>query len=210
MILEKALKDILLRIIAERSFGVLDNVPVCRALLMDYAKDGALVNQIRLLMELLEAGFHTALVSCGDDLASCKLTLIRRLEEEYFIDHEFSKALICLLCEVLRKDELSEEPPPFFEDSQQPFSNHLCYLRDHVLVNDPLELSIHYCDVAGNQTQREIVPQIIGKNNSGEMYIQAFCRLRDDIRVFKLSGIIALNQTPQEYFEQLYNVLRPV
>jgi predicted DNA-binding transcriptional regulator YafY len=82
--------------------------------------------------------------------------------------------------------------------------NYFYYFTDRINLDGMTEIPIVYRDLKGNQTQRCIIPQIIGKSSSGEMYIQAFCKLRNDIRVFKLSGILALSQTPREFFEQLY------
>jgi predicted DNA-binding transcriptional regulator YafY len=56
-------------------------------------------------------------------------------------------------------------------------------------------LRIHYIDVGGLETEREVEPQhvVVGPNGS---YLTAWCHLRNDDRVFRLDRITRVERTP--------------
>ncbi|MFG1622694.1 helix-turn-helix transcriptional regulator [Kribbella sp. NPDC049227] len=63
-------------------------------------------------------------------------------------------------------------------------------------VRDNQVLLIHYIDVGGVQTEREVEPQhvVVGPNGS---YLTAWCHLRGDDRVFRMDRITAAERTPR-------------
>jgi predicted DNA-binding transcriptional regulator YafY len=66
-------------------------------------------------------------------------------------------------------------------------------------VRDNLVLHVHYIDVGGIETERDIEPQhvVVGPNGS---YLTAWCQLRGDDRVFRLDRITRAEQisTPHQ------------
>jgi predicted DNA-binding transcriptional regulator YafY len=62
-------------------------------------------------------------------------------------------------------------------------------------VRDNQVLRIHYIDVGGIETEREIEPQhvVVGPNGS---YLTAWCQLRNDDRVFRMDRITRAEPTP--------------
>ncbi|GAB2665721.1 helix-turn-helix transcriptional regulator [Kribbella swartbergensis] len=62
-------------------------------------------------------------------------------------------------------------------------------------VRDNHMLRIHYIDVGGVETTREIEPQhvVVGPNGS---YLTAWCHLREEDRVFRMDRITAAERTP--------------
>ena len=62
-------------------------------------------------------------------------------------------------------------------------------------VRDNQVLRIHYIDVGGLETEREVEPQhvVVGPNGS---YLTAWCHLRRDDRVFRLDRITRAERTP--------------
>jgi predicted DNA-binding transcriptional regulator YafY len=62
-------------------------------------------------------------------------------------------------------------------------------------VRDNHVLCIRYVDVGGVDTEREIEPQhvVVGPNGS---YLTAWCRLRNDDRVFRMDRIIRAERSP--------------
>ncbi|GAA1570935.1 YafY family protein [Kribbella sancticallisti] len=63
-------------------------------------------------------------------------------------------------------------------------------------VRDNRVLRIHYIDVGGVETEREVEPQhvVVGPNGS---YLTAWCHLREDDRVFRMDRITAAERTPR-------------
>jgi len=63
-------------------------------------------------------------------------------------------------------------------------------------VRDNQVLLIHYIDVGGVRTEREVEPQhvVVGPNGS---YLTAWCHLRGDDRVFRMDRITAAERTPR-------------
>ncbi|MGH3986056.1 MAG: helix-turn-helix transcriptional regulator [Actinomycetes bacterium] len=62
-------------------------------------------------------------------------------------------------------------------------------------VRDNHTLRIHYVDVGGLETKREVEPQhvVVGPNGS---YLTAWCHLRQEDRVFRLDRITRAERTP--------------
>jgi len=62
-------------------------------------------------------------------------------------------------------------------------------------VRDNQLLHIHYIDVGGLETEREVEPQhvVVGPNGS---YLTAYCHLRGDDRVFRMDRITRAERTP--------------
>jgi predicted DNA-binding transcriptional regulator YafY len=62
-------------------------------------------------------------------------------------------------------------------------------------VRDNQVLRIHYIDVGGLETEREVEPQhvVVGPNGS---YLTAWCHLRGDDRVFRMDRITRAEPTP--------------
>jgi predicted DNA-binding transcriptional regulator YafY len=62
-------------------------------------------------------------------------------------------------------------------------------------VRDNQVLRIHYIDVGGLETEREVEPQhvVVGPNGS---YLTAWCHLRRDDRVFRMDRITRAERTP--------------
>jgi predicted DNA-binding transcriptional regulator YafY len=62
-------------------------------------------------------------------------------------------------------------------------------------VRDNQVLRIHYIDVGGLETEREVEPQhvVVGPNGS---YLTAYCHLRGDDRVFRMDRITQAERTP--------------
>jgi predicted DNA-binding transcriptional regulator YafY len=62
-------------------------------------------------------------------------------------------------------------------------------------VRDNHVLRIHYIDVGGLETEREVEPQhvVVGPNGS---YLTAWCHLRGDDRVFRMDRITRAERTP--------------
>ncbi|XVV05223.1 helix-turn-helix transcriptional regulator [Actinosynnema sp. CA-248983] len=62
-------------------------------------------------------------------------------------------------------------------------------------VRDNHVLRIHYVDVGGVETEREIEPQhvVVGPNGS---YLTAWCHLRTEDRVFRMDRITRAERTP--------------
>jgi len=62
-------------------------------------------------------------------------------------------------------------------------------------VRDNQVLRIHYIDVGGIETEREVEPQhvVVGPNGS---YLTAWCHLRGDDRVFRMDRITRAERTP--------------
>ena len=62
-------------------------------------------------------------------------------------------------------------------------------------VRDNHVLQIHYIDVGGLETEREVEPQhiVVGPNGS---YLTAWCHLRGDDRVFRMDRITRAEPTP--------------
>jgi len=80
---------------------IFSNISKCKSLLLDHAK-GEYKNEIRLLLQALELGFYTAILN-SNDLNFTRMTLIKQLQDEYFINEDISSILIDLLLLELRK-----------------------------------------------------------------------------------------------------------
>jgi len=82
----------------------------CKSLLLDHAK-GEFKKEIRLLLQALELGCHTIILS-SNDLNLTRMALIRQFQNEYFISEEISSALIDMLLLELRSYKIISENPP--------------------------------------------------------------------------------------------------
>jgi len=82
------------------SINIFDNQKKCKSLLLDHAK-GEYVKEIRLLLQVLELGYHTDILN-SNDIKLTQLTLIKKLQNEYFITEDISSFYINLLLSILR------------------------------------------------------------------------------------------------------------
>jgi formylglycine-generating enzyme required for sulfatase activity len=80
--------------------GIFDDIPKCKSLLLDHAK-GEYKKEIRLVLQALELGCHTAILK-SKDVHLTRLSLIKQIRDEYFINEEIASSLIDLLLVALR------------------------------------------------------------------------------------------------------------
>jgi hypothetical protein len=73
---------------------------MCKSLLLDHAQ-GEFDKEIRLLLQSIELGCHTAILN-SNDLNLTRMTLIKRLQDEHFISEGIAAALIDMLLFVLK------------------------------------------------------------------------------------------------------------
>ncbi|GAA4567475.1 helix-turn-helix transcriptional regulator [Planotetraspora kaengkrachanensis] len=62
-------------------------------------------------------------------------------------------------------------------------------------------LRIEYGDGRGTVTSRDVEPSICLGGRGGHWYLVAWCRLRDDVRVFRLDRIVSAVVTRERYPE---------
>lgn len=62
-------------------------------------------------------------------------------------------------------------------------------------------LRIDYRDADGRVTSREVEPSICLGGRGGRWYLVAWCRLRDDVRVFRLDRIVSAAVTDEHHPE---------
>jgi len=91
---------------------ILENTKKCKSLLLDQAK-GEYKNEIRLLLQALEMGCYTTITN-SNDLNITRMSLIKQLQEVYYISDNISTSLIDLLLFELRnyKKEQKEQLRP--------------------------------------------------------------------------------------------------
>ena len=82
------------------SSDIFNNISKCKSLLLDHAK-GEYVKEIRLLLQVIELNCHTDIVN-SNDLNLTRMTLIKKLQNEYFITIDISSFYIDLLLSILR------------------------------------------------------------------------------------------------------------
>jgi hypothetical protein len=86
--------------VTQNTSGVFDDAQRCKSLLLDQAKN-EYKKEIRLLLQALELGFHTAILH-SNDLNLTRMTLIRQFHDEYAIDEEAAVSLVDMLLWVLK------------------------------------------------------------------------------------------------------------
>lgn len=107
------------------------------------------------------------------------------------------------LCSLNRSEFLSDEMPAshFIIDGSSWNGNdnvkNVIYTVEKA-IESHVTLEIKYCDKSGDETLREIEPQIIILKQ-GLWYVYAYCLLRNDFRIFKASRIIYANLTKRNY-----------
>lgn len=107
------------------------------------------------------------------------------------------------LCSLKRSDFASEGMPAshFIIDGSNWYGNdnvkNVVYTVEKAIENQST-LEICYRDKSGEETVREIEPQII-LLKQGFWYVYAFCLLRNDFRIFKTSRIVYANLTDKKY-----------
>ena len=79
---------------------IFNNIPKCKSLLLDLSK-GEYKSEIRLLLQALELGCHTTILS-SKDLNITRISLINQLKNEYFISEDISVSLMDILLLELR------------------------------------------------------------------------------------------------------------
>jgi ethanolamine utilization protein EutQ (cupin superfamily) len=90
---------------------VFNTIPQCKSLLRDHAK-GEYDKEIRLVLQALELGCHTAILKSKDkDLHLTRLSLVKQIRDEHFINEEIAAALIDLLLLELRNYKFEPEKP---------------------------------------------------------------------------------------------------
>ncbi|WP_119731419.1 helix-turn-helix transcriptional regulator [Thermomonospora amylolytica] len=62
-------------------------------------------------------------------------------------------------------------------------------------------LRIEYVDVRGERTTREVEPQLLVAGPRG-WYLTGWCRLRQDVRAFRLDRVRSAVQTPEGFAER--------
>ncbi len=107
------------------------------------------------------------------------------------------------LCSLNRSEFLSDEMPAshFIIDGSSWNGNdnvkNVIYTVEKAIENH-ITLEIKYYDKSGDETMREIEPQIIVLKQ-GLWYVYAYCLLRGDFRIFKASRIGYANLTDKTY-----------
>ncbi len=128
----------------------------------------------------------TTLESCNEQLGSSEL-----------------ESALDKLCSLKRSDFASDEMPAshFIIDGSSWNGNdnvkNVVYTVEKAIENHS-SLEIRYRDKSGDETVREIEPQIIVLKQ-GFWYVYAFCLLRNDFRIFKASRIVYANLTGRAY-----------
>ncbi|HGZ6774424.1 TPA: hypothetical protein ACOLZV_002306 [Vibrio parahaemolyticus] len=77
---------------------------------------------------------------------------------------------------------------------------------------DPLwwgerKLTIEYQDRNGNVTNRAIKIKQVYPMDSGEIYFQAYCELREDNRTFKAEGVLELITARKKKYSDFYEYM---
>jgi hypothetical protein len=98
--MDKQFEQFLDGFVTQYKTAVFNNIKTCKSLLLDHAK-GEFNKEIRLLLQALELGCHTAILN-SNDLNLTRMSLIKRLQDEYFISEETTASLIDLLLLVLK------------------------------------------------------------------------------------------------------------
>ncbi|MEV0967771.1 helix-turn-helix transcriptional regulator [Microtetraspora glauca] len=62
-------------------------------------------------------------------------------------------------------------------------------------------LRIEYAGAKGETTTREVEPSVFLSGRGGVSYLVAWCRLRDDVRVFRGNRIVSAEPTGERYPE---------
>jgi hypothetical protein len=79
---------------------IFNDTKKCKSLLLDHAK-GEFAKEIRLLFQVLELGCHTEILRTND-ISLTRMSLIKKLQNEYFITEDISTFYIDLLLSILR------------------------------------------------------------------------------------------------------------
>jgi len=79
---------------------IFKDVSKCKSLLLDHAK-GEYKNEIRLLLQSLELGCYATIMN-SNDLNITRMSLIKQLQDEYYISENIAISLIDMLLMVLR------------------------------------------------------------------------------------------------------------
>jgi formylglycine-generating enzyme required for sulfatase activity len=96
--------------VRQYSTEIFNNIPHCKSLLLDHAK-GEYKPEIRLVLEALKLGCHTAILRSKDeDISLTRLSQAKRIRNEHFISEEIAASLIDLLLE-LRNDKYKPDTP---------------------------------------------------------------------------------------------------
>jgi hypothetical protein len=98
--MNKQFEQFLNDFVTQYKTAVFNDVKACKSLLLDHAK-GEFSKEIRLFLQALELGCHTAILN-SNDLNLTRMVLIKRFQDEYFISGEIATLLIDLLLLELR------------------------------------------------------------------------------------------------------------
>jgi tetratricopeptide (TPR) repeat protein len=92
----------------QHGINILNDTALCKALLLDFAKD-KFDKEIRLFLQALKLGCHTAILN-STDFNVTRMTLIKRLHDKHFIREEIAASLIDMLLLVLKGYKTKEKP----------------------------------------------------------------------------------------------------
>ncbi|ELB2829386.1 hypothetical protein [Vibrio alginolyticus] len=79
--------------------------------------------------------------------------------------------------------------------------------RGDPLWNGERKLTIEYQDREGNVTNRPIKIKQVYPMDSGEIYFQAYCELREDNRTFKAEGVLEIITARKKKYSDFYEYM---
>ncbi|MDW1948754.1 hypothetical protein R7P34_13055 [Vibrio sp. 780] len=79
--------------------------------------------------------------------------------------------------------------------------------RGDPLWNGERKLTIEYQDRHGNVTNRAIKIRQVYPMDSGEIYFQAYCELREDYRTFKAESVLELITARKKKYSDFYEYM---
>jgi len=85
---------------------ILENTKKCKSLLLDHAK-GEYKNEIRLLLQALDLGCYSTIMN-SNDLNMTRMSLIKQLQDEYYISESIAISLIDILLIELKNYKVEQ------------------------------------------------------------------------------------------------------
>jgi hypothetical protein len=108
--MDKQFEQFIHDFIQQYKTDIFNHIQKCKSLLLDHAKKKK-KKEIRLLLQAIDLGGHTARLS-SNDLNLTRISLIKQLQGEYFISEEISASVIDLILLEFRNFKYSKPVPP--------------------------------------------------------------------------------------------------